>query len=191
MAAVAMDSTSPAYHGMIAEFTDPDDILAAARKVRAAGYTHLDAYTPMPVHHLDDAIGFKDTKVQWTIFIAGLLGFAVGFGLQVYVNSIDYPLNVGGRPKLSWPQFIPVAYECTILFAGLAAALAMLAFNGLPRPNHPIFNAPRFELATQTSFFLCVEGTDPNFDHAEVKKLLESLSPVQVSDVFGDEPEGH
>lgn len=189
MAAAALIHKDPLYHGMMAEFHDPDDVLAAARKVKAAGYTHLDAYTPFPVHGLDDAIGFKDSKVQWSIFFAGCFGFVLGYGLEYWVHNIEYPMNVGGRPKFSWPSFIPVAYECTILLAGLTAAFAMLAFNGLPRPNHPVFNTPNFEMASQTSFFLCVEGTDPKFDHAEVKRLLESLGAVNVSDCYGDEPE--
>lgn len=188
MAAIA-STRDPLYHGMMAEFHDADEVLRAAQKVRAAGYTHLDGYTPFPVHGLDEAIGFKDSKVQWSIFFAGLVGFFGGYGMEVWVNMIEYPMNVGGRPKLSWPSFIPVAYECSILLAGLTAAFSMLAFNGLPRPNHPVFNTPNFELASQTSFFLCVEGTDPKFDHAEVKNLLESVGAVNVSDCYADEPE--
>jgi hypothetical protein len=178
------------FHGTIAEFTDPDEILVAARKVRDAGYTHIDAYTPFPVHGLDEAIGFEDTRIKWIIGLAGVIGFATGMGLQSYVNLVDYPMNVGGRPNFSWPSFIPVAYECTILFAGLSAFFGALALNGLPRPNHPIFNAPNFDRASQDSFFLCVEGTDPQFDKAEVKRLLNGLNPVQVAEVYGDEPEG-
>jgi len=191
MAAIAAQlGRDPLFHGIVAEYQDPEEILAAAKAVKAAGYSHLDGYTPFPVHGLDDAIGFKDTKVQWTIFFAGIAGFGAGMFLQWYTAVVDYPMNVGGKPNFSWPGFIPAAYECTILFAGLAAAGSMLAFNGLPRPNHPIFNTPRFELASQTSFFLCVEATDPQFDAVEVRKLLESTAPVQVSDVYADEPEG-
>jgi hypothetical protein len=176
-------------HGVVAEFSTEATLLKAANKVREAGFSHMDAYTPFPVHGLDDAIGFRCTKVQWTIGIAGFIGFATGMGLQMWVNLIDYNMNVGGRPALSWPSFFPVAYECTILFAGLSAAISMIMFNGLPRPNHPIFNAPNIERATQDKFFLCVEKTDPNFDATGVKSMLESCGADNVAEVYGDEPE--
>lgn len=176
-------------HGVMAEFDDPDAVLAAANRAREAGYTRMDGYTPFPVHGLDDAIGFKCARVQWSIFFAGLTGFLVGMGLEAYVNMVDYPMNVGGRPKFSWPSFIPVAYECTILFAGLTAAGAMLFFNGLPRPNHPVFNAPNFERASQDRFFLCIEKSDPKFDADEVRRFLQGTGASNVSEVYGDEPE--
>ncbi|MBL8087343.1 MAG: DUF3341 domain-containing protein [Chthonomonas sp.] len=188
MAAVAIQN-DPMFHGIVAEFHASEDILRAANRVREAGYTQLDCYTPFPVHGLDDAIGFKCAKVQWSIFLAGLAGLVTGMGLEAWVNMVGYPMNVGGRPKFSWPSFIPVAYECTILFAGLAAAISMLLFNGLPRPYHPIFNTPNFERASQDTFFLCVEKSDPNFDEKEVHALLQKLGAVNVSNVYGEEPE--
>lgn len=190
MSAQAAHPSNPLYHGMVAEFTDPDAVLKAAKRVHSAGYKSLDAYTPFPVHGLDDAIGFKCAKVQWTIFWAAIVGFIVGMGLQVWVSTMAYPLNVGGRPKISWPQFIPVAYECTILFAGISAFVGVLAWNGLPQPYHPIFNTPNFEQASQASFFLAIEATDPAFEHGQVKDILEGCDGVvAVNDVFGDEPE--
>ncbi len=190
MAAITANPENPLYHGMVAEFTDPDDILKAAKKVHAAGYKELDAYTPFPVHGLDDAIGFKDASVQWTIFIAAVGGLVLGFGLESWVATQAYPLNVGGRPKISWPQFIPVAYECCILCAGIAAFIGVLFWNKLPQPYHPIFNTPNFDKASQTSFFLAIEAKDPKFDHGDVKKLLNDCGGVvAVNDVFGDEPE--
>lgn len=178
-------------HGMIAEFDDADTLLAAATKAHASGYTQLDAYSPFPVHGLDDAIGFSDNRVQWAIFGAGFMGLLVGYGLEIYTSYFFYPFNSGGRPKISWPSFIPVAYEATILFAGLTAMVAMLALNGLPRPNHPIFNAQNFDRASQDRFFLCIESHDPKYDASEVKKFLNSFKPLNVSEVYGDEPEGY
>lgn len=186
---MAAESTlsRPALHGVVAEFDNPDTLLAAAHRVREAGYTRMNAYSPFPVHGLDEAIGFHDTKVQWTIGIAGVTGCVAGMSLQYWTSVVAYPMNVGGRPLFSWPSFIPVAYECTILFAGLAAVVGMLAFNGLPKPYNPIFNTPGFELASQSRFFFCIEATDPKFDEFEASRLLEGLGAVRVSSV-GDAP---
>jgi len=177
----------PKVYGIVAEFDDPDIILAAAHRAREAGYTRMNAYTPFPVHGIDDAIQFRDTKVQWTIGIAGVLGCIGGMSLQYYTSAVAYPMNVGGRPKFSWPSFIPVAFESTILFAGLAAVVGMLAFNGLPKPYHPIFNTPNFEQASQTRFFLCIEADDPKFDSVDTSRFLEGLQALQVSTVNADD----
>src|SRR5262249_47953432 len=138
----------PTFYGLVAEFRDPEDILQAAKQAREAGYKQMDAYTPFPIHGLDEAIAFEDNRVPWTIFISGLLGAVGGYLLQYYVSVMDYPLNVGGRPYQSWPSFMPVTFECTILLASFGAVVGMLAYNGLPRPHHPIFSTPRFELAS-------------------------------------------
>ncbi len=187
MAKKQIEGHDPYLHGVAAEFSDPDVLLAAAERARTAGYTVMDAYTPFPVHGLDDAIGFREAKVQWSIFLAGLIGACAGLGLQYYTSVIDYPLNIGGRPLFSWTSFIPVTYECTILFAGITAFLSVLVFNGLPRPNHPVFNAPRFELASQDAFFLCIEAEDPKFDLKETEKFMKTLGADAVSVVRGDE----
>ncbi len=173
----------PALYGMVAEFDNPEDIIVAALRTREAGYRHLDAFTPFPVHGLDDAIAFVDNRPSWVIFFCGLLGAAVGYGLQFFVNVMDYPLNIGGRPYQSWPSFIPVTFECTILFSAFGAVVGMLAMNGLPQPYHPVFNAPRFDLASQDRFFLCIEATDPKFNREETERFLESLNPHSVSAV--------
>jgi hypothetical protein len=173
----------PTLHGLVAEFNDPEDIVVAAERVTEAGYRHVDAYTPFPIHGLDEAIKFEDNRVPWTIFICGMLGCAFGYGLQCFVNMLDYPINIGGRPYQSWPSFIPVTFECTILFSAFGAVVGMLAMNGLPKPYHPIFNAPRFELASQDRFFLCIEATDPQFDREKTELFLESLHPQSVSAV--------
>jgi hypothetical protein len=170
-------------HGIIAEFETAEQLLEAAHRARQAGYTQMDAYSPFPVHGLVEAIGFEDHKVPWTVFWAGVVGAIAGFSMQYYISVVDYPLNVGGRPLLSWPAFIPVTFETTVLFAAFGAFIGMLAFNGLPRPHHPIFNAPRFERASQDRFFLCIEATDPLFDRAKTRHFLESLGARMVSEV--------
>jgi hypothetical protein len=171
---------SPVY-GLVAEFSDTESILSAANHAREAGYTKMDAYSPFPVHGLAEAIGFNDIHVPWIIFISGVLGAILGFGMEVYCLAVDYPLNVGGRPLVSWPSFIPVAYETTILSASFGAFLGMLAMNGLPRPHHPIFNTPRFEMASVDKFFLCIEANDPMFDIERTEQFLETLGPDAVS----------
>lgn len=170
-------------YAIVAEFHDADAIVAAAAKARDEGYRHMDAYTPFPVHGLEDALHFSDPKIKWTIGICGFIGAIVGFALQFYVSAVDYPMNVGGRPMVSWPSFVPVTFECTVLFASFGAVIGMLAFNGLPRPHHPIFETPRFDLASQTSFFLAVEATDPKYDRKATVAFLESLGAYKVSEV--------
>ncbi len=170
-------------YGIVAEFDEAEQVVHAATEARAAGYRKMDAYTPFPVHGLDEALEFHDARVPWVVFLMGLTGCCSGFALQVY-TSLDYPWNVGGRPLISWPSFIPVTYECTILFAAVfGAVFGMLALNGFPRLHHPIFNAPRFELATQDKFFLCIEAVDPKFDREVTAQFLSGLGPTHVSEV--------
>lgn len=173
--------------GFVAEFDHPDDLIHAAEKVTAEGYTKVEAYSPFPVHGLTDAMEWDDAKVPWTIFAAGVAGCITGFGLESWVSAIAYPHNVGGRPLISWPSFIPVVFECTVLFAGVTAFLCTLVFNGLPRPHHPVFGAKNFERASQDRFFLCVESSDPKFDNEGTEKFLNSLGAMNVSSVRNDE----
>lgn len=168
---------------MVAEFETPDSITKAAKRAREFGYTKLEAYTPFPVHGLDDAIGFRDSRVQWSIFFAGAIGLFTGFMLETYVSVIDNPWNIGGRPMFSWPSFIPVAYECTILFASFGAVISMFALNGLPQPYHPIFDAKNFSRASQDRFFLVIEGKDPLYDAVETKSFMQTLNAIEVSEV--------
>ncbi|GIV19818.1 MAG: membrane protein [Armatimonadota bacterium] len=170
-------------HGIIAEFESAEDLLHAAQRARQAGYTRMDAYSPFPVHGLSEAIGFEDHKVPWVVFLAGVVGAIAGFSLQYYISVVDYPINVGGRPHLSWPSFIPVTFETTVLFAAFGAFIGMLALNGLPQPYHPVFNAPRFERASQDRFFLCIEANDPQFDRVKTRHFLENLGARLVSEV--------
>ena len=173
---------TPIY-GLLAEFDNPEELVAAARRAREAGYRKMDAYTPFPVEELNEALGLGQTWVPLIVLIGGLLGAALGYGMQYYIAAIDYPLNIGGRPLHSWPAFIPVTFELTVLVAGLFAVFGMLALNGLPMPYHPVFNAPSFSLATHEHFYLCIEAADPKFDSDETRRFLDQLSPRTVTEV--------
>jgi hypothetical protein len=170
-------------YGVIAEFTDPQELLDAANKAREAGYTELDAYSPFPIHGLSDAIGFHHSRLSAVVLGGGIIGGLAGFFMCWYANVIWYPLNIGGKPYNSWPAWIPITFECTILFAAFAAVFGMLALNGLPMPYHPVFNVPRFDQASRDKFFLVIQARDPKFDIDAVWKFLESLGPREVTDV--------
>ena len=173
----------PAIYGLMAEFKDSELLLEAARRARETGYTKMDAYTPMPIEGLSEALGLRGTILPFIVLAGGIFGGLSGYLLQYYVAVISYPLNVGGRPLHSWPAFIPVTFEGTILIAGVAAVVGMLALNGLPQPYHPVFNAPRFELASYDRFFLSIEAEDPKFDLEETRKFLDSLEPEAVNEI--------
>ncbi len=166
-------------YGMLAEFTDPKDLVEAARLTRHEGFTRIDAYSPFPIHGLADAIGFHTTKLPLIVLAGGLIGGLGGFFMQYYATTISYPLNIAGRPYNSWPMYIVITFEMTILFAGLSAVLGMLALNGLPQPHHPVFNAPNFELASRTHFFLSIEARDERFDMDRTASFLAGLPNVR------------
>jgi len=172
-----------AIYGLMAEFPDPGSVVAAARRVRAEGYRRVDAFSPYPIEELSEALELPTSKLPLLVLLGGALGLLGGYGLQYWTSVIDYPLNIGGRPFHSWVSFIPVTFEVTILLAALAAVLGMLALNGLPEPYHPVFNVPRFALASKDRFFICIEATDPKFDHDETWRFLTSLGPRVVSEV--------
>jgi hypothetical protein len=177
----AAQSTSPhGVYGLIAEFDSPASLLAAAERVTSAGYTRTDAFSPFPIHGLDDAIGFKENKVAPIILGGGVIGLVGGFALQYYCQVMAYPMNIGGRPFYSWVSWIPPTFEMTILVAAIFAFIGMIALNGLPQPYHPVFNAPRFALASQERFFLVVEASDPKFDTDRTKAFLAGLNPREV-----------
>jgi hypothetical protein len=180
-----MADVSPALpiYGLLAEFETPQALVDAATKVRDAGYRRIDAFSPFPIEELAEAIGFRDRRLPLLVLIGGACGALAGLGLEYWVSAMAYPLNVGGRPYGSWPSFIPVAFETTILFAALAAVIGMLALNGLPMPYHPVFNAPRFSAASRDRFFLVVEATDPKFDRMQTKKLFEDLHAREVTEL--------
>lgn len=169
--------------GLIAEFDTPTQIVVAARKAYAAGYRRMDAYSPFPVEGLSEAIGYHKDSVSLVCLVGALMGLATAYVLQYWINVIAYPLNVGGRPFHSWPSFIVVSFEMTVLFGGLAAAFGMLAMNGLPMPYHPVFNVPSFAFASEDKFFLCIEATDPKFDRATTYQFLYSLEPRAITEV--------
>lgn len=170
-------------HGILAEFDTPTELVDAARQVRDAGYRKTDAFSPFPLHEIDEALGIKRTILPYLVFGGAVTGLLTGIALQIFVHYIDYPMNVGGRPYISIPSMVPPAYELTILFAGFTAVFGMLFLNGLPRPYHPVFNVPRFALATREKFFLIIESEDPKFDYEETRSFMESLNPQEVFDV--------
>ena len=173
----------PRLYGIMAEFATATDLIAAAEKSRSAGYRRMDAYTPYPIEQVWEAIGHHRSKVPLLVLIGGIIGCVGGYALQYWVSAVEYPLDIGGRPYNSWPAFIPVTFECTILVAGLFAVIGMLALNGLPTPHHPVFNVPRFALASRDRYFLCIERRDRKFDRAGVRAFLEGLGPTEVWDV--------
>lgn len=160
--------------GYLAEFTTVDELLDAVRRSRAEGYREMEAYTPMPVHEVTEALGYK-SRLPLIVLAGGILGAVVGFGLQYWTSVLDYPLNIGGRPLNSWPSFIVVTFEMTILFAALSAVLGMLALNGLPQPYHPVFHIPTFELASRNRFFLLLLSRDPKFEMEVTQAFLDEM----------------
>jgi hypothetical protein len=170
-------------YGLMAEFDTPGALIAAAERARKAGYRRLDAYAPYPIEELVHALGQHHSKLPMLVLGGGILGCLAGLGLQVYVNAFAYPLNIGGKPILSWPAFVPVTFEMTILFASLTAVLGMLALNGLPTPYHPVFNVPRFSAASRDRYFLCIEAADPRFHAQGTRQFLAELGPTEVCEV--------
>jgi hypothetical protein len=170
-------------HGLLAEFGDQDALLEAARRIRATGYTFVDAYTPYPVDGLAEELGFRTTRVPLVVLVGGILGAVGGYFLQYWLNVLNYPINVGGRPLNSIPAWVIVTFELTILTAAIFAVFGMLALNGLPRPYHPVFNVPEFALASTNRFFFAVDARDPRFDPKDTRRFLESLGPKGVWDV--------
>src|SRR6266550_5421089 len=170
-------------YGLMAEFDDPTALVTATTRAYREGYRRMDAYSPFPIEELHEALGGRHTRLPLIVLIGGILGCIGGYVLQYWTAAVAYPINVGGRPYHSWPAFIPVTFECTILAAALSAVLGMVALNGLPMPYHPVFNVPRFALASRNRFFLCIESKDRQFDVDRTRQFLESLGPREVSAV--------
>jgi hypothetical protein len=172
-----------ALYGLLAEFDDASALVAAAHRVREEGYTRTDGYSPFPIEELAEALGARHTRLPLLVLIGGLTGCVGGYLLQAWPAVFGYPMNVGGRPDHSWPAFVPVTFELTILAAALTAVLGMLALNGLPMPYHPVFHVERFALATRDRFFLSIEAADPKFDLEATRAFLHSLGPREVTEV--------
>jgi hypothetical protein len=175
--------TGGKLYGLMAEFENPNDLVAAARQAREAGFVNLDAYTPYPIEALTEALDIHDRKLSAVVLGGGILGGLAGYFLCYWVSVLAYPLNIGGKPFHSAPAFIVPTFETTILVAAFAAVLGMLGLNGLPMPHHPVFNAPRFALASRDRFFLCIEARDPKFDRDQTWAFLSKLGPAVVMDV--------
>jgi hypothetical protein len=170
-------------YGMMAEFDTPVALVEAAKHTYQAGYKRIDAYTPFPVEGLAEEIGFHRDEVPLVVLIGGIVGGLTGYLMQYWMSAVAYPLNIGGKPYHSWPAFIVITFEMTILFAGISAVFGMLALNGLPMPYHPVFNVPRFTRASRDRFFLVVFSSDVKYDPAATRQFLESLDPRSVSEV--------
>lgn len=179
----AAHSLPSAPYGLMAEFDDPNALVAAAKRTYEAGYRRIDAFSPYPIEEAWEAIGQHDRRLSFIVLAGGITGLLAGLGLQEWVHQIAYPMNIAGKPLNSWPQFVPVIFELTILFAAIAAVVGMLVLNGLPQPYHPVFNVQRFEHATRDKFFLLVESTDPKFDRTTTRDFLKGLNPSEVNEV--------
>jgi hypothetical protein len=177
-----MVAAAPIY-GLMAEFDDPNSLVAATYRAYSTGYRQMDAYSPFPIEELHEALGAPHSRLPLIVLLGGLCGGLGGYYLQYWIAAVTYPINVGGRPFHSWPAFIPVTFECTILAAALSAVLGMLALNGLPTPYHPVFNVPRFALASRNRFFLVIEAKDPKFHLEATRSFLETLNPREVTTV--------
>lgn len=167
-------------YGLVAEFAEPAHAVEATRRAHDAGYTRVEAYSPYPVEGLAENLGFHHSAIPWITLLGGVIGATAGFALQYWSTVEAYPLNVGGRPLNSWPMFVPVMFEMTVLTAAIFAILGMFALNGLPEPHHPLFNIPDFERASRDRFFLCVQSRDPLFDPVKTRGFLESLKPIGI-----------
>src|SRR5580704_3576951 len=170
-------------YGLLAEFGTPEEVLAAAHRTKEAGYKRFDAYSPIPVEGLAEAVGFDWTALPSMVLAGGILGGCTGFGMCYYANVISYPWNIAGKPPNSWPMWIAITFELTILGAALCAVLGMLALNGLPMPYHPLFNAERFAMASNDRFFICITADDKKFDLSQTRAFLEGLHAHGVVEV--------
>jgi hypothetical protein len=169
-------------YGLLAEFSTHEDLMRAAEEAYAAGFRKVDGYAPFPVEGLPEALG-KKNRLPLLVLIGGIIGGVGAYFMEWYANAISYPINIGGRPIHSWPAFIPITFELTVLCAGLTAFFCSFALNGLPRPHHPLFNVPEFDRASQDRFFLCIEASDQKFQPEKTRVFLQSLSPVSITEV--------
>src|SRR5258706_11395996 len=170
-------------YGVMAEFESPTALVNAGRAAREKGYRKLDAYSPFPIEELSDALHLHKNRLPLIVLCGGILGAITGYTLQYYVTVIQFPINVAGKPLHSWPAYIIITFEMTILFSAISAVLGLLGLCGLPMPYHPVFNVPRFALASRNRFFLCIESRDPLFDRHDTAEFLTSLDPREGREV--------
>ena len=180
-----MNASSP-VHGVIAEFATPEAAARAARSMRESGFKKLEAYGPFPSDELATAIGFRENKIARCVLIGGIVGGLTGYALQYWASFLDYPHNIGGRPYNSWPSFIPIVFELTVLFATLTGIVSLLVLNRLPRLSHPVFSVPAFTHASTDHFFVCVRSVETEFDPVKVRILLEKFEPLSISLIDGE-----
>jgi mono/diheme cytochrome c family protein len=173
-------------HGLLAEYASPQELLDASRRVRDAGYSRWDTFTPFPVHGIDPAMGIKRTRLPWIVLGAGLTGGSLALFFQWWTSGVDYPWIVSGKPFWSVAANIPITFEVTVLFAALTCFMCMLLANKLPQPSHPLDRYRRFARATNDRFFVLIQASDPKFDRRETNKLLEATKPHNIETVMED-----
>jgi len=175
--------TPAGLYGLLAEFEHPEEIVEASRAAHAAGYRYLESYTPFPLEGMMEALERPRTRLPMVSLIGGVIGLVSAYVMMYYAAVIDYPWNIAGRPYDSWPMYVPIMFELTVLGAAFGSFFGMLILNGLPRPYHPLFNVPEFKLASRDRFFLCIEARDPKFHQQETRTFLESLHPHKIYEV--------
>lgn len=179
-----MNDKQQKLYGLLAKFNDQEDLLSAARRVQQAGYQNFDAYTPYPVEGLERAMHLKSSYLPFVVLLGGLVGGIGAFFMQVFATGYDYPLNIGGRPLFSWPAYIPITFELTVLFAAFAGVLGLFYATRFPQPYHPVFNSEDFnENSSTNGFYLDIEARDPKFDLQQTRTFLESLGATQVTEI--------
>ena len=179
--------TTPKIYGVMAEFAMPEEAARAARDAREKGFTRLDAFGPFPSAELTEAIGFREKKIAPCVLGGGIAGGLLGYGLVYYATVLDYPHNIGGRPFNSWPSFVPIAFETTVLFATLTGIVSLLVLNRLPRLSHPVFSVREFERATTDHFFVCLLAEDPAFSVEKARAVFAAFSPLSTATVMQEE----
>lgn len=174
----------PIIYGMLARFDTPEALMAATHRVREAGYRKFDVYTPYPVEGLGEAMGLKSSPIPYFVLIGGILGGVGGFLMQTFATVVDYPLNIGGRPMFSWPTYIPITFETTVLVAALAGVAGLFLLTRLPEPYHPVFNSQDFaEHGSQDGFYLNIQANDPQYDPQATRRFLDELKPSMVDEI--------
>ena len=171
------------FYGLLVEFDDAHDLVSACETIRDAGYRRWDAHTPFPIHGMDEAMGIRGTRLPWIVLVGGLAGMAAGLAMIWWMNAVDYPFVISGKPLFGWPAAVPVTFELTVLFSAFAAFFGMWGLNGMPRLHHPLFSSERFARATSDRFFIAIEKDDPAFDRRATRELLSSLGGLAVEEI--------